>query len=138
MVVLKTSMRYLMAVLFVAAGANHFINPDFYIQIMPTYLPFPRALVLLSGLTEIAGGVMLCFRKTAVVGAWSIVAMLVVFFLVHIDMIIHADRYPSMPMWGLVLRLLLQFLLIAWACWFTRPVSNAAATIFDRQAKQEQ
>lgn len=31
--------RYLLGALFVVAGVSHFINTDFYVGIMPPYLP---------------------------------------------------------------------------------------------------
>jgi len=34
----KVAMKYLLAVFFIAAGMNHFANPDFYLKIIPPYL----------------------------------------------------------------------------------------------------
>jgi hypothetical protein len=42
-------LKYLLAVFFVFAGANHFRNPDFYLAMMPPYLPWHVPLVYLSG-----------------------------------------------------------------------------------------
>jgi len=118
---IKSGLRYLLGALFVFAGINHFRDPDFYINIMPLYMPFHRELVLLSGVTEIVAGAMLFFRPTIRWGAWGIIAMLVVFFTVHIDMIIRADDFANVPLWALYFRIVLQFVFIAWAWWFTRP-----------------
>jgi uncharacterized membrane protein len=46
---LRRIFRYLLAVFFVLAGANHFWNPSFYLQIMPPYLPWHGELVFISG-----------------------------------------------------------------------------------------
>ncbi len=35
----------ILALLFVAAGINHFVSPGVYVKIMPDYLPWPLALV---------------------------------------------------------------------------------------------
>jgi len=35
----KTYSRYLLGVLFALAGLNHFVMTDFYVGIMPPYLP---------------------------------------------------------------------------------------------------
>ncbi|MDZ4859824.1 MAG: DoxX family membrane protein [Candidatus Hydrogenedentes bacterium] len=121
MKVLKQILRYLLGLFFVIAGINHFRNPEFYLNIMPGYLPLHRELVMLSGVTEVVAGVLLFFQPTMRWGAWGIVAMLVVFFSVHIDMIVHADKFRSVPLWGLYFRFVFQFVLIAWAWWFTRP-----------------
>ena len=41
---------------FIAAGANHFVNPRSYRAIMPDYLPAHDELVAISGVAEMAGG----------------------------------------------------------------------------------
>ena len=46
----------LMAGLFIFGGVMHFVVPQSYMRIMPPWLPAPMALVLISGLCEIAGG----------------------------------------------------------------------------------
>ena len=38
---------------FVAAGVNHFINPNFYDALVPEFLPYPRQLHQLTGVIEI-------------------------------------------------------------------------------------
>lgn len=126
MKVLKTGMRYLLALFFIVAGVIHFVNPEFYIAIMPAYLPWHRELALLSGATEIVAGALLLFPRTAWIGAWGVVAMLIVFLTVHVDMIARADEFPDVPRWALYLRLALQVPLIAWAWWFTRSESAPA------------
>ena len=39
---------------FVVAGINHFLNPEFYDNIVPDFIPFPRFVHLLTGVVEIA------------------------------------------------------------------------------------
>ena len=53
--------RYVFGALFVLAGANHFRATDFYVSIMPDYLPWHLQLVYLSGVAEIALGVLVAF-----------------------------------------------------------------------------
>ena len=117
----KLGTRYLLGVLFVILGINHFVDPDFYMKLMPGYLPLHYELVILSGITEVIAGAMLFYGPTVRLGAWGIVAMLVIFLLVHVHMIVHAELYPNVPLWVLWLRLVFQFLFIAWAWWYTRP-----------------
>ena len=50
---LKTVFRAIMALFFVAAGANHFVSPKTYLEIMPPYLPWPLVLIYVSGIAEI-------------------------------------------------------------------------------------
>ena len=54
---IKNWPQVLLAVFFIFAGANHFIKPEFYLALMPPYLPAHEALNIISGLAEIAGGI---------------------------------------------------------------------------------
>ena len=89
---------------------------------MPDYLPDPRGLVLLTGGLEICGGVGLLVPQTRRFSAYGIAGMLVVYFLVHVWMLQHhADRYRSIPLWALWVRIPLQFVLIGWALRYAGP-----------------
>ena len=114
--------RLLLATSFVVAGANHFVSPELYLGIMPPYLPFPLALVYLSGLFELLGGVGVLvprFRKAA---GWGLIALLVAFFPVHVYMVAESERFTAqgIPLWALYARLPLQLVLIAWVYWVTQ------------------
>jgi len=104
-----------MSLVYIAAGINHFLNPGFYLKIMPAYLPYHTMLVSLSGTCEIILGAMLLFNATRKVAAWLIVCMLVIFFTVHTDMVIKSYPERGKLFWISVLRLPLQFVLIRWA-----------------------
>jgi uncharacterized membrane protein len=111
---------------YVAAGANHFVHPAFYIHIMPDHYSNPATWVALSGAAEIAGGVGLLLPVTRRAAAIGIAVMLVVFIDVHVFMLLHPERFAGIPVWGLWLRLPLQALLIAWALMYAwkRPPSG--------------
>lgn len=111
---------WLMGLLYVAAGVNHFWHPDFYVNIMPPYLPWHLELVYLSGLAEIVLGLLVIIARYRVMAAWCIVAMLIVFMMVHVHMVMHQELYPSVSPALLWLRLPLQGLLILWAYWYTQ------------------
>jgi hypothetical protein len=68
---------YFMAIFYIIAGVFHFIKPDFYLPIMPRYLPYHLELVYLSGLCEIICGFMLVFKRTQSLGAWLTIALLI-------------------------------------------------------------
>ena len=104
-----------MSLLYIAAGIIHFIHPGFYLKIMPFYLPIPLELIYISGVCEIFLGLLLLFKKTRKVASWLIIAMLIVFLLVHIQMLIDTYRTLGLPFWISVIRAPLQFLLIRWA-----------------------
>jgi uncharacterized membrane protein len=108
------------SVFYVASGVNHFWHPNFYLHIMPDHYAHPLALVRLSGVAEILGGMGLLVPVTRRFSAVGIGAMLVVFFDVHFFMLRHAARFPEVPAWVLWARIPLQLLLIGWALYYAR------------------
>jgi uncharacterized membrane protein len=125
--IFKKIMKLLLAVFFVAGGINHFVNPDFYLKIMPPYLPWHRELVYLSGVLEAVFGAMLMIPRYSRLAAWGIIAVLIGVFPANIHMAVNSHLYPEISPIALWLRLPLQGVLIAWAYWFTRSETSQAA-----------
>lgn len=124
MKMLKKVTRIIFAVLFVAAGINHFVDPRFYVDIVPPYLPWPQALVIVSGIAEMVLGVSLLIPRSSRLAAWGLIALLIAVFPANIHMATHPELYPDIPVIALWLRLPLQALLILWAYWYTGPVTK--------------
>lgn len=117
---LKTVSRCVLGGLFVAAGANHFFNKPFYVQIMPPSIPAPRLMVELSGAAEMGlGALMLSGRLTRTAG-WGLIALLVAVFPANVYMARHPERFPNIPLALLGWRLPFQAVLMAWPYWHTR------------------
>ena len=121
---LKKWMCYLLGVLLVLAGANHFRDPAFYVSIMPRYLPWHLELVYLSGAAEIATGAALLVERLRRFAAWTAVALFVAVFPANLQMALHPELYPQFSPEMLWLRLPLQGVLVAWAYWLTRGDSS--------------
>ncbi|PVW16350.1 DoxX family protein [Marixanthomonas spongiae] len=111
--------QYLMGVLYILAGVNHFRKPKLYERIMPPYIPAHSTMVLLSGVAEMVFGLMLLNKDTQSIAAWGIIGMLIVFFTVHIYMLQDERAAMKLPKWALILRIPLQFALIYWAYLYT-------------------
>ena len=106
---------YLMAAIYIIAGISHFINPKMYIRTMPGYLPNHKALVLISGISEIALGLGLLSPETRDISLIGIILMLVMFLSVHFYMLTSKEAGAGIPRWILYLRIPLQFVLMYWA-----------------------
>ena len=119
--VLKIILKYLLCVFFVVAGLNHFINPAFYLKIMPPFLPSHLLLVYLSGFFEMALGGMILISALRHIAAWGLIVLLIAIFPANIHMAINPQLYPEINPVVLWLRLPLQAVFIAWAYWFARP-----------------
>ena len=116
---LNTTLRILLALFLVGAGVNHFIRTGFYLRMMPPYVPFPLAMVQISGVAEIALGVLLLIPATMVPAAWGLIALLIAVFPANLQMALHPETFPEFTPRALWLRLPLQAVLIAWAWWYT-------------------
>lgn len=110
---------YLQALVYVAAGINHFVRPRFYLAIMPPYLPAHQLLVDLSGVAEIGLGLGLLFPATRVWAAWGLILLLIAVFPANVYMAT-AESFAQLPGWLRWGRLPLQGLLIWWAYRYTR------------------
>ena len=116
----KKLTRYLLVILFVVAGANHFLHTDFYVSIMPPYLPWHLELVYISGVAEMSLGLLLLLRRWSVYAGWGLIALLIAVFPANIHMALHPELYPTLSTLGLWLRLPLQGVLMWWAYRYTR------------------
>ncbi len=113
--------RVLIGALYIGAGVLHFVATRRYMAIVPDYLPAHRALVLVSGAAEIAGGVGVLMPWPAVrrTAAWGLVALLVAVMPANVYMVTDHAKFAAVPLWALWLRLPLQVVLIWWAWRYT-------------------
>ena len=72
--------KYLLAIFMIVAGTMHFVNPEFFLKIVPPYLPFHKELVLVSGVCESLLGVPLLVPKCSHLAAWGIIALMIAVF----------------------------------------------------------
>jgi uncharacterized membrane protein len=117
--ILKLVMRYVFGLLFVLGGLYHFINPAFYLRMMPPGLPWHLFLVYLSGFFEVALGLLLLVPKYTRLAAWGLIALLAAVFPANVHMALNPQLFPDIAPAALWLRLPLQAVLMLWAYWFT-------------------
>jgi len=109
-----------LSLLFINIGIDHFVNPDFYRNIMPAYLPMHTEAIYISGFFEILGGVAILFPKLRSMAGWGLVLLLIVVFPVNIHMAVNPNLFPDIPLSFLYIRLLLQFIIIYWTYFATQ------------------
>jgi uncharacterized membrane protein len=76
--------RWALVLFYIAAGLNHFIQPNFYLPLIPPYLPFHGAINIISGVIEISFGLLLISTTTRKFAAYGIVLMLIAFIPTHV------------------------------------------------------
>ena len=122
---LKTVIRVLFASFFIVAGVTHFTNRGFFTSIVPPYLPWPTALVYISGVAEILLGALLMLPRMEQLAGWGLIALLIAVFPANVHMAMNSSLYPASSPAALWIRLPLQGVLIAVAYWFARSVRRA-------------
>lgn len=109
---------------FLNIGIDHFINPEFYLAIMPPSFPLHAEAVYISGFFEILGGVCLLVPRLRKIAGWGLVALLICVYPANIYMALTPEAFPEIPLSLLYFRLALQFLFFYWAYSVTRPIFN--------------
>lgn len=110
---------YLMALLYIAAGINHFRKPGMYIKIIPPVFKNPKLINILSGGAEIILGIFLILPFATRIAAWGIIALLIAIFPANIYMFQEKKVSFNLPKLILFVRLPLQIVLIYWAYQYT-------------------
>lgn len=114
---------YVMAILYIFAGVNHFVSPESYLKIMPPYFPNQELLNYLAGIAEIVLGAGLFFSGTRKWAAFGIILMLIAFIPVHTYFIQVDSCIPDgicLPSWTGWFRLvIIHPILLLWAYIYT-------------------
>ena len=119
---LKKFVIYLMSISYVGVGVTHFTNSEFFLNIMPDYLPWHLELVYLSGAFEILLGLLIVFKNTRKLAGWGLIALLIAVFPANIYLAQSGEAQQALEISKemAIVRLPFQLLFIAIAFWFTR------------------
>ncbi|MBE49277.1 MAG: DoxX family protein [Flammeovirgaceae bacterium] len=70
----------LMSIFYVRIGVHHFLDPEYFLNIMPPFLPYHLELVYISGFFEILLGLLLIFPKYRFYASWGLIILLIAVF----------------------------------------------------------
>ena len=119
---LRGTCRVILAVVMIGMGMLHLVQPDGFVKTVPHFLPAPLALVIVSGVFEILGGVGLLVPVLRRAASLGLVALYFAVFPANLNMAMN-DIQPAGShvapalLW---LRLPFQIVLILWALWVGR------------------
>jgi uncharacterized membrane protein len=126
---IPTILRYLgltiVFVFFAFGGVSHFTSTEFFVAIMPPFLPFHLAAVYISGAFEIAGALGLLHSKTRRSAGIGLFALTIAVTPVNIYMWMTPEAFPDVPESLLALRLVAQLLLLMCVWWSTKPPAES-------------
>ncbi len=112
---------------FAIGGVAHFALTETEMRLVPPYVAWPRAVVVLSGALELLGAAGLLWRPARRVAGIGLLLLTLAVTPAHVYMLQRPELFPAVPYWALVMRLPLQALLLALIAWSCR--------IFERRAK---
>ena len=121
---IKIGSMYLMAVGMIYIGIVHFLDPDFFLKIMPPYLPWHLELVYISGFFEILLGILLLIKSYRAYAAWGLILLFLAVYPANIYLAFNEAPQKALeisPFLASWVRLPIQFVLIALAYWYTKP-----------------
>ena len=117
---IKTISIIIMTLFYIGAGINHFINPDWFVRIVPPILPFKITIVYISGIFEVILGCLLIFPKTRFIAGWGLIILLLAVYPANIYVALtNGKAMDTTPMiaWA---RLPFQFVFIGLAYWHSK------------------
>lgn len=111
--------RLVLAILYFAVGIVHLKSPEGFLPIMPDWVPAPRAVVIGTGLAEIAGAIGLLIAPLRRAAAWGLAAYAVCVYPANIKHAMEGIEVSGVVLgWGYHLpRLAAQPFIIWWALW---------------------
>ena len=115
--------------LFFVGSIAHFVATETEMKIVPPYIPWPRAAVLVSGVFELLGAMGLLWLPTRRAAGIGLFLLTIAVTPCHIYMLQRPDLFAAIPLWALWLRLPIQVALLALIVWCTRPERQRADSL---------
>ena len=78
--IIKHLTIYSLGILYFVVGIKHFTNLDFFLVIVPPYIPFPKLAVYISGLFEIIFGFFLIPKTSRKYASLGLIVLLILVF----------------------------------------------------------
>ena len=105
-------------------GMAHFLFTDLEMRIVPPFVPWPREVVLLTGVLELLGAAGLLWRPTRRAAGLGLIALTIAVTPAHFYMLQRPDLF-AIPYWMLVLRIPLQIALLVLIAWCSLALPRA-------------
>ena len=112
-----------MSLFYIYVGVEHFINPSWFVQIIPPFLPFHYSLVYISGFFEILFGILLLIPRFRSIAGLGLIMLLVAVYPANIYLAFNEEPQKALEISSFMaswVRLPIQFIFIALAYWHAK------------------
>ncbi len=112
---------------FMGGGIAHFLTPDFFVNIMPPYIPWHLEIVYFTGVIEIIAALAILWPATRQIAGTSLFVFTIAVTPANVHMWLNPELYPEVAPAMLSIRLVIQVILLA-IIWFStrdaKPIHN--------------
>lgn len=128
----KSVTIYAFSLFYLIIGIKHFTNVNFFVSIMPPYVPFHEFFIYLSGFFEILFGFLLLFKKTRKFAGIGLIYLLVFVFPANVHLYLSevAQKALSITQNDALIRLPFQLPLMIIAFWHAEENSTKLFNVF--------
>ena len=106
---------------FFVGGIAHFTSTDFFVSIVPPWVPFPLWAVYVSGAIEVALAVLVLWSLTRRLAGWGLIALTIAVTPANLHMYMNPEQFPSASETTYFVRLIIQVILLLTIWWSTKP-----------------
>jgi uncharacterized membrane protein len=110
---------------FLFGGVTHFTNAEFFLTMMPPYLPFHLEIVWISGAFEVLGAIGLLLARTRLAAGIGLIVLTIAVTPANVYMAMNPDLFPDANVTALYGRLAFQVFFL-WLIWFSTGGVRAA------------
>ena len=105
---------------FFVGGVGHFTNAEFFIAIVPPWVPFPVWAVYISGIFEIVLALLVLWPNFRPFAGWGLILLTLAVTPANIHMFMNPELFPQAPQSAYLIRLVVQVLLLLLIWWSTK------------------
>jgi uncharacterized membrane protein len=105
---------------FFFGGIGHFMATEFFVNIVPPFVPYPHAAVYVSAVFELLGALGVLIPATRRWAGYGLILLTLCVSPANVYMWMYPERFPEFSPVFLSLRLLIQVLLLACIWWSTQ------------------
>ena len=112
----------LMSFMYIFIGVKHFADPQYFVNITPPQIQHKILVVYFTGVLEILGGLLILNKKTRMIGAYTLIFLLIMVFPANIYLYVSEtpQQLLGISKTDALLRLPFQAPLIVLAYWHSK------------------
>ena len=111
---------------FFVGGIAHFTSTDFFVSIVPPWVPFPLWAAYVSGVIEVILAVLVLWSFTRQLAGWGLIALTIAVTPANVHMYMNPEQFPDASETAYLVRSIVQVVLLFIIWWSTRlPASHS-------------